>query len=646
MNSSFGRSSLRRRTALLHRSVVALLLFLVPPITARAQTSPHGTMPYQCEECHSPASWKTMTLPSKFDHAKTGFALTGQHAVAQCTKCHTNLKFAVAGKRCADCHKDMHRSQLGAACERCHTPGSWLVSDMIQRHAKTRFALVGAHATANCEQCHRKNQKNEYAGLRTDCNGCHQTDYANAKSPNHRTAGFSTDCASCHRVNAVRWGGSFDHAQTGFPLVGAHAATPCAQCHVGSNFKGMSAQCIGCHRQRFTTAASPTHTGFSTDCVTCHTMSGWRPASFDHNTKTTFRLTGAHMATPCQECHKNAVYKGTSTVCYSCHQQQFITATNPRHTGFPTDCVSCHGTAGWRPASFDHKKTNFQLTGAHQAVACNQCHKNSVYAGTPATCFACHQANYQNVANPKHAPGFPTDCLSCHTTAAWRPASFDHNKASFQLTGAHQAVACTQCHKNNVYAGTPATCFACHQTDYQNVTNPKHAPGFSTDCLTCHATTAWQPAKFDHAKANFQLTGAHVTTPCASCHKNGIYSGTPNTCGNSACHLTRYNATTNPRHLSAGFPMECQPCHSTTAWTPSTFNHDQFFPISAGSKHSPGRWTLCADCHTVPTNFTLFSCIDCHKHQPKSVVDGQHQGKTGYSYTSAACYKCHPRGTH
>jgi hypothetical protein len=236
----------------------------------------------------------------------------------------------------------------------------------------------------------------------------------------------------------------------------------------------------------------------------------------------------------------------------------------------------------------------------------------------------------------------------CHTTTVWNPSTFDHNaKTSFRLTGAHIAVACNLCHKNSVYAGTPNTCgnAACHLPDYVNATNPKHGTGFSTDCASCHSTNAWQPASFDHSKASFPLTGAHLTTPCTSCHINGIFTGTPNTCGSAACHLTKYNNTTNPSHAAAAFPLDCQTCHSTTAWQPSTWNHGTYFPISAGSHHSPGRWSVCADCHTVPTNYAAFSCINCHAHSPQSTVDGQHSGVSGYSYNSAACYHCHPQGS-
>jgi hypothetical protein len=982
---------------------LGLAAFAAP---APAQQSPHGKLKFACEECHTSADWKQMTYPSKFKHAKTGFALKGQHESVKCTACHTTLKFAVSGKRCSDCHKDVHKAELGATCDRCHSPDSWVVPDMIQRHSKTRFSLVGAHATASCESCHKNSAQHRYVGVRTDCYGCHAPDYDGSKSPAHRAAGFSTDCASCHIVNASRWGGSFDHARTGFPLTAAHASVACAQCHpAGRPFKGTATSCSGCHMTDFTTAANPphtggtafttdcaschnmatwhpatnfdhaktgftivgahlactcqqchvnnvfkgtastcfgchqgdftnvktpphtgfptdcstchssaswhpatfdhnktafpltgshvatacaschvnnvykgtsttcynchtgdftnaknpSHTGFSTSCVTCHTTTAWQPANFDHNktafplagahtavacaqchvnnvykgtatlcftchqtdftnakvpphtgfptdckschtmvagwrpatfdhSKTAFALTGAHVATPCASCHKNNVYKGTSalcyschatdftnaktpvahtgfptdcstchtttvwqpaslfnhsktnfalvgahvatpcaschknnvyagtpTTCYNCHQSDLATATSPPHTGFPQDCSTCHASTTWQPATFDHSKTAFPLVGAHMAVLCAQCHVNNVYKGTATLCFTCHQPDFTSAKTPPHT-GFPTDCTTCHTmVAGWRPATFDHSKTAFPLTGAHMATPCLSCHKNNVYKGTstlcatchqadlatatnpphtgfpsdcstchattvwqPSTfdhsktifpltgahlatpclschknnvyvglttvCYTCHTTDFANTTNPRHT-GFPTDCKSCHTTTAWQPASFDHSKTNFPLTGSHLTVAtCAQCHINGVYAGTPMTCGNTSCHLARYNATTNPKHTSAQFGTDCQTCHNTTAWVPSTFNHTTWFPIASG-RHGPGTWTLCTECHTTATDYKQFSCIQCHAHSNKTNVDNDHRGKNGYTYTATSCYTCHPRGS-
>jgi hypothetical protein len=138
------------------------------------------------------------------------------------------------------------------------------------------------------------------------------------------------------------------------------------------------------------------------------------------------------------------------------------------------------------------------------------------------------------------------------------------------------------------------------------------------------------------------LTGAHslIAKDCAACH-NGTYINTPKTC--YGCHTTDYKNTTNPAHLAAQFPTECTSCHTTSAWAPSTFNHDsQHFPIYSG-KHK-GKWVKCSECHTSPTNFAVFSCIICHEHSSKTSVDGDHRGVNGYTYTGTSCYSCHPRG--
>ena len=372
---------------------------------ARAQESPHGKLAFACEECHSADSWTEMPKPAKFDHARTGFTLKGQHAQVACMDCHTALtfKFKKSAARCADCHQDVHNAELGATCDRCHSVQSWLVPDMIRKHAATRFSLVGMHATVPCQECHVSEQKHQYVGLRTDCYGCHQRDYDGTTAPNHRASGLGTDCQSCHAVNALNWqgvnfagGGTFDHARTGFPLVGAHAAVGCTQCHTSGTFGVLSTQCFSCHQQDFTTANAPPHTGFVTDCSTCHTTMAWQPATFDHNAKTSFPLTGAHAAvTPCTACHVNNVYAGLSTACYSCHSTQFTAAATPvPHTGFPTDCSGCHTTnPGWTPSTYSHANATprFPQDTRHLNAGCAKCHQTPTnYTTTCCTNSGCH----------------------------------------------------------------------------------------------------------------------------------------------------------------------------------------------------------------------------------------------------------------
>ncbi len=648
--------------------------------TVRGQDSPHGKLSFACEECHVAESWKEMPVPAKFDHKKTGFALKGQHGQVKCMDCHTSLtfKFRNASSRCADCHEDVHRGELGATCDRCHAPQSWLVPDMIRRHASTRFSLVGVHATVPCQECHTNEQKNEFTGMRTDCYGCHQADYDGTQSPNHRQTGLGTDCQSCHAVNAMNWGlsgtgfaGSFDHAKTGFPLVGAHAAIACVQCHAGNVFRAASTQCVSCHNQEFTTAAAPPHTGFSSDCTTCHTMTAWQPATFDHTTKTTFPLTGGHVTVTCQQCHTNGVFAGLSTTCYNCHQQQFTAATSPvAHTGFPTDCTTCHTTnPGWTPSTFNHQTSSFPLLGAHVTVTCAQCHVNNKYVGLAATCYGCHQQDFTTAAAPPHT-GFPTDCTTCHTNTAWQPATFNHSNTPFPLTGAHVTVTpCATCHVNNVYAGLTTDCYGCHQQQFTSATTPVPHSGFPTACATCHTTNpGWAPSTFNHQTSSFPLVGAHAAVACTQCHVNNQYVGLATTC--YGCHQQDYTTANAPPH--AGFPTDCTTCHANTAWQPASFNHNNTpFPLTGGhttvacaqchvNNVYAGLTTDCYTCHTstftsatTPVPHTGFptACASCHTTNPGWAPSTYtHANATprfpqDSRHTTAACAKCHQTAT-
>jgi hypothetical protein len=123
---------------------------------------------------------------------------------------------------------------------------------------------------------------------------------------------------------------------------------------------------------------------------------------------------------------------------------------------------------------------------------------------------------------------------------------------------------------------------------------------------------------------------------------NNRFTGTSTICFD--CHQADFQKTTNPAHVAAGFPTGCTTCHTTVAWQPSSYNHDPWFPISAGSKHSPGRWTTCGDCHTAPANFKVFYCVNCHSHLQSS-MDSKHSGIRNYKFDSQSCYGCHPRGS-
>ncbi|MFA5327849.1 MAG: hypothetical protein WC384_08675 [Prolixibacteraceae bacterium] len=607
----------------------------------------HGTAGFStsCTECHTT---KPGWSPANFrEHDAAYFPIySGTHKGEweSCTDCHTTKTYSEFS--CVSCHEhnqsesdDEHKGISAyvfesTSCYSCHPLGTKSGSF---NHNTTKFPLTGAHLTVDCASCHTSG----YAGTSMECKSCHQTNFNNAQTPGHVQAGISTDCTSCHTT--TNWQPStFKHGTTGFELSGAHATiVQCSACHMGST-SAAKPECITCHQAQYNSAPNHVASKYPTECLQCHNSNNWVGATFDHS-KTNFPLTGAHVSVECASCHTSG-YAGTSMECKSCHQTNFNNAQTPSHTqaGISTDCTSCHTTTNWQPSTFKHGTTGFELSGAHATIVqCSACHVGSTTTANPA-CITCHQAQYNSA--PNHvASKYPTECLQCHNSNNWLGATFDHSKTNFPLTGAHVSVECASCHTTG-YAGTSTACNSCHLTNYNSTTNPNHKTlGLSVNCTDCHTTNpGWQPAKFPNHSTYFALTGAHaaIANDCASCH-NGVYTNTPNTC--YACHTSDYNNTTNPAHKAAQFPTDCATCHTVNAWSPSTFNHDaQYFPIYSG-KHQ-GKWTLCSECHTSPSNFTLFSCILCHEHNNKTSVDDDHSGVRNYTYTSTSCYSCHPTG--
>ena len=510
--------------------------------------------------------------------------------------------------------------------------GKWTA----ETHDRTNFPLVGHHRTVSCAECH---VKGVFEGTASVCESCHwdrrQDDRYRLKLGSH--------CEDCHTPTA--WKNvppnKWDHLfVSGFHLEGVHKTLDCAECH-GEDFKKVFPACVSCHEEDYRNAKEPDHVsaGFPTDCVACHTnQRSWQGARVGH---ADFALKGRHLAAACSECHPGGQYKGTSSDCVACHLNDYNSTTDPNHkaAGFPTDCVVCHGDAvkTWDDAGFDHNQS-FALKGAHTSLSCSECHPGGQYKGTSSDCVACHLNDYNSTTDPDHrAAKFSTDCVACHGDAAktWEGASLDHNQ-SFALKGAHTSLACSGCHLGGQYKGTPSDCVACHLEDYNSTKDPDHrAAKFPTDCVACHGDAAktWEGASLNHNQF-FALKGAHTSLACSDCHSKGY--DLPKDC--YGCHAADYNATTDPNHRASGFPTTCENCHypAHKAWSQAVFQHD--FPIKSG-KH--GGFS-CTECH-LTSNFREFSCTDCHTHN-KATVDSHHHEVSGYSYNSASCYACHPKG--
>ena len=610
-----------------------------------------------CEQCHSVFNWAN----TNYDHdIQTDYPLLGSHQTATCGGCHETGLFTDLSTDCYPCHQvdfdaaenpEHKNAGFPTNCEECHTTNSW--ATLVVDHDLTAFPLVGLHETVNCIACHTDGYTglplncagcHDYAtatiwdhvirnypttcdlchtefgfdipsfnhdGINSSCNDCHSYDFDQTTAPNHAASNFSSQCQVCHS-NQIWTPSFFDHSatNTGFPLIGAHAALVpdnCTSCHINNQWAGTPHDCFSaqCHVQDYNATTDPNHVehGYPlNECATCHDAVAFQPSIFQHI--------------------------NTSTPCETCHTIEFNSTSDPDHVehGYPSEsCQMCHNTIDFQQSIFLH-------------------------ANTTATCASCHQYDYNQTTDPNHATeGFSAQCQICHTSAAWNPSIINHELTGFPLTGEHMETECTDCHINSIYSGTPTSCAdsQCHLEDFNETTNPNHATqGFrAEDCVLCHSTNGWSPSMFDHslAAAGFALTGSHVSVECAACHVDYIAPAEVRSCESSGCHITNFNATTTPDHVEYGLrPEDCTICHSSVAWTPSLFSHD-------------GLAITCNSCHTnqIPTtpdhtNFPV-TCDVCHSTAAWNPSHFTHsEALTGFALigqhfdnTFANCTLCH-----
>ena len=374
---------------------------------------------------------------------------------------------------------------------------------------------------------------------------------------------LSISCDECHTTAEwvpIRRDIPFDHGSVGWPLDGMHAVAACAECHQSRIFSRVAAACQDCHVD-----AHQGELGLS--CSTCHDTRRWdvRDEIFHVHATSLFPLLAGHARVDCEACHGGVPptqYALTPTDCVACHRADYEAATNPPHDGFSTDCRSCHGPLadGWRAPGFAHTPA-FPLTGAHAALACEQCHVGGT-GGASADCFSCHRGDYQRTRDPNHAAsGFPTTCQICHTTTAWEPASFNHDVSGFPLTGAHRTLDCQECHAGG-YTGTPTACVACHRAEYQGTRDPNHAAnGFPTTCQNCHTTQTWEGATFDHDGQFFPIySGAHRNrwASCSTCH---VAPGNFRVFECTVCHEHSRSQMDNEHDDVANYRYESRACY-------------------------------------------------------------------------------------
>jgi hypothetical protein len=357
----------------------------------------------------------------------------------------------------------------------------------------------------------------------------------------------------------------------------------------------------------------------------------------------------ADFGSQCSYCHQPLVSTQTN-LCLKCHTK--VADQIEQHQGMhgrvdkADQCAVCHKEH--RGSSFDplqtaldtfnHNLTHFPLAGGHGDVACADCHKDGKYDQAQPECVTCH-------AEPKqHANLFGTDCVSCHTPTAWKPATFagqafDHASTHFSLVRhaanrQGQPMECANCHAPNMQPilnqdFDTQICITCHQKDEPEFMRD-HLATFGKSCITCHDGVDRLHA-FDHANF-FPLVGRHnpakAAITCDKCHANQQYRATPTDC--VSCHK-------EPDIHAGSFGLKCQLCHNPQAWQPAKLVAHTFPP-----DHGKLDPKACLTCHTT-SSYTQYTCYGCHDHQPIPIA-ASHIRITIDKDKLADCVACHLDG--
>ncbi len=500
----------------------------------------------ECRECHTDhkgRNAKIVVLDTKnFDHSKTDFPLLGAHlkpGKVKCKDCHeAKKKYREAPSECNACHRkdDKHKGSLGTDCKSCHNERSWKETRFDHSLEKTRFALIGKHVDVKCSKCHVSQSK--FKGVSHECVACHR------KDDKHKGQ-YGKKCETCH--TARDWKKiEFDHdTQTKFRLLGKHDSVKCISCHKKPLFskEKTPTTCIACHRK------DDVHKGGLGDkCATCHSEEKWKAAKFDHDKDTKFPLSGKHLTTKCDACHKpelKAAAIKLATTCIGCHKKD-----DKHKENFGTKCESCHKEKDWKQISFDHDRdTKYALKGKHEQVKCISCHTGKLYQQKLSQdCASCH------TKDDVHKGKLGIRCESCHNERDWKDAKIDHGRTRFPLLGLHATVECKKCHQTKLFRDTPSDCFSCHKKDDDKV----HKRRLGTKCETCHNARSWKAWDFDHDKrTKFKLDGGHKKLDCYACHKKAMEDRivAASTC--VGCH------DGDDVHRGEFGPL-CERCHVTT----------------------------------------------------------------------------------
>ena len=459
---------------------------VVMPATTPMGASSHLPTATTCETCHL-ASMPATFVPANATLSPPGTAFaTPPPATAVI---HTGVSSG-----CTNCHEanyvwlDVSKYPIAPAS---------IVSGAQYTGFQTRpTAAGGTYAVADAAH-----------PATGDCVTCHGANFsyfsAQAEPPNHIPTLPNAPCATCHTTS-----GNFAVYTSDLTALHSEVPTTCSTCHAdgkgpfagATGFTivqmstrgrhipiteaGVAVECSGCHKS--VTAFSGTimsHMAIGDSatsaagnaCDACHEY-GFRSEFYGVNINFTRDSPTHHICgapgTPTAPNVTICATNGGSDCLVGCHQHNNIPST------YKTRPPAVKGAPGAAPAA----------SPAPAAAATAAGGLRFDHTSIRARCATCHDGTHAVAKPPVHLLS-GSDCDSCHTTSAWKPAVVDHRSM--------MAGGCASCHNAVQAVGRPA----------QHVLTTQ-------SCDSCHYTLAWKPVKpANRPKLPVNRTPARPATP-------------------------------------------------------------------------------------------------------------------------------------
>lgn len=194
---------------------------------------------------------------------------------------------------------------------------------------------------------------------------------------------------------------------------------------------------------------------------------------------------------------------------------------------------------------------------------------------------------------------------------------------------------CKECHVRFDKEAQSKLCADCHKEVKADIQKHEgfHGRLEEQQCRTCHTEHKGRDAKivvldiekFDHAKTDFPLLGAHQKQgkiKCKDCHETKKkYREAPSACND--CHRK------DDKHKGS-LGTDCKNCHNERDWKETKFDHSlEKTRFALSGKHLDVK---CGKCHADPSRYkgAPHECVACH------IKVDKHKGQYGKK-----CETCH-----